>query len=228
MMNFQNVGTCRTGSLYRRLYRAGVVTRLLLQSPLSCSLILRSLRRYGASQKPLELWLLIRLLKGRSLKSVLEIGTRRGGTLYVWCRVAAPDAEIVAVDYHPKNVPTSLVARFQRFKRRGQRLNCLFADSHLPETRRDVAECLAARQLDFLFIDGDHTYAGVRQDFDMYSPFVRRAGLIAFHDIVDNPSRPAYGVPKLWRELRAAHESYQFIDDRDPVPGMGIGVLVKK
>jgi len=40
---------------------------------------------------------------------------------------------------------------------------------------------------DFLFIDGDHTYEGVEGDFEMYSPLVRRGGIIAFHDIVPGP-----------------------------------------
>jgi hypothetical protein len=30
--------------------------------------------------------------------------------------------------------------------------------------------------VDFLFIDGDHTYEGVKKDFEMYSPLVRREG----------------------------------------------------
>jgi predicted O-methyltransferase YrrM len=37
---------------------------------------------------------------------------------------------------------------------------------------------------DFLFIDGDHTYQGVKQDFQMYSPLVKKGGIVAFHDIV--------------------------------------------
>ena len=34
--------------------------------------------------------------------------------------------------------------------------------------------------LDLLFIDGDHSYEGVRQDYKMYSKLVRDGGLIAF------------------------------------------------
>lgn len=35
---------------------------------------------------------------------------------------------------------------------------------------------------DFLFIDGDHTYAAVARDFSDYFPKVREGGLIFFHD----------------------------------------------
>lgn len=39
-----------------------------------------------------------------------------------------------------------------------------------------------SRSIDFLFIDGDHSYDGVRRDWDEWSPHVRGDGLIALHD----------------------------------------------
>jgi 2-keto-3-deoxy-L-rhamnonate aldolase RhmA len=39
-----------------------------------------------------------------------------------------------------------------------------------------VKEVLGGQPLDYLFIDGDHTYEGVRKDFEMYGPLVRAAG----------------------------------------------------
>ena len=36
--------------------------------------------------------------------------------------------------------------------------------------------------IDFLFIDGDHSEAGVRQDWDSWHPFVIQGGVVAFHD----------------------------------------------
>lgn len=41
--------------------------------------------------------------------------------------------------------------------------------------------------MDFLFIDGDHAYEGVKADFEMYSPLVRKGGLVALHDICVHP-----------------------------------------
>lgn len=40
-----------------------------------------------------------------------------------------------------------------------------------------------------LFIDGDHSYEGVKLDFEMWSPFVIDGGLVAFHDY-KNPNYP--------------------------------------
>ena len=47
----------------------------------------------------------------------------------------------------------------------------------------------AARQLeakrgaiDFIFIDGDHSYDACKADIVAWAPFVKRGGVIAFHD----------------------------------------------
>jgi len=37
-------------------------------------------------------------------------------------------------------------------------------------------------KIDFLFIDGDHTYEGVKKDFDLYSTILSDNGLICIHD----------------------------------------------
>lgn len=38
------------------------------------------------------------------------------------------------------------------------------------------------KEIDFLFIDGNHSFAHCKQDFELWIPFVKRGGLIAFHD----------------------------------------------
>jgi hypothetical protein len=48
-----------------------------------------------------------------------------------------------------------------------------------------------------LWIDGDHTYEGVKADFDSWSPFVIPGGLVAFHDSLD----PRLGVHRLIGEI---------------------------
>jgi len=40
----------------------------------------------------------------------------------------------------------------------------------------------AENHIDFLFIDGDHNYEGVKKDWDLFSPLLKKGSLIAFHD----------------------------------------------
>ena len=87
---------------------------------------------------------------------------------------------------------------------------------------------LPGGKFDFLFIDGDHSYEGVRRDFELYSPLAEVGALVAFHDIV--PSIPGgHGdpgdVPAFWGEIKNAQTvEAEFVED----PGWGscgIGVI---
>jgi len=47
----------------------------------------------------------------------------------------------------------------------------------------ELAAEVCLNQLDFLFIDGDHSYEGVKMDFDIWFPKLKSGGIIAMHDI---------------------------------------------
>jgi predicted O-methyltransferase YrrM len=68
--------------------------------------------------------------------------------------------------------------------------------------------------LDLLFLDGDHTFEGVAQDFTMWGPLVRKGGLIAFHDTVLNGTRDEPGIRKFVEELKRTWRwlSIEFFD----------------
>jgi hypothetical protein len=55
--------------------------------------------------------------------------------------------------------------------------------------------------IDYLHIDADHHYDGVRQDWDLYQPLVAPRGIISLHDTVNY--REPCGVPRLVEEIRA-------------------------
>jgi len=46
------------------------------------------------------------------------------------------------------------------------------------------------RQIRFLWIDGDHSYLGVKKDFDLFCPFLEKGAIIAFHDVLHNFDGP--------------------------------------
>lgn len=49
----------------------------------------------------------------------------------------------------------------------------------------DCADHFAYKSLDFLFVDGGHSYATVKRDLDLYLPKVKPNGIIAGHDFED-------------------------------------------
>jgi len=161
-------------------------------------------------------------------KFVLEIGTLFGGTLLVISRLADPGATIISVDlpggkfgagYHWLRTPI-----FRCFPTKGQRLHLLRANSHDLGTQSRVRELLQGQKLDLLFIDGDHTYDGVKEDFDGYKSLVRRGGVIVFHDVVEHPAERGCEVSRLWNEVKQRYPHEEIIEDRNQ-GWAGFGVL---
>lgn len=56
----------------------------------------------------------------------------------------------------------------------------LIADSHAPSVRRALAPW--ENRLDFAFVDGDHSYRGLRQDIFLVTPLLREGAILALHD----------------------------------------------
>jgi predicted O-methyltransferase YrrM len=178
-------------------------------------------------QVPEEMVSLLDDVRTLSPKTVLEIGTFRGGTLYLWTRLAQPDATIVSVDlpggkfgggYSRLRTPI-----YRRFPRERQALHLLRANSHDAKTLETVKGLFGPSSIDFLFIDGDHTYEGVKRDWEMYSPLVRKGGLVAFHDVAGN-----YGetqVKRCWDEMKSDFTYREYM--AHPDGQYGIGVLFK-
>jgi cephalosporin hydroxylase len=161
-------------------------------------------------------------LKTLRPRTMMEIGTANGGTLFMMTRICAPDAMILSLDLpggpFGGGYPEDRVPLYEAFAMPGQTVQLIRADSHHRESLSKVRQLLDRRTLDFLFIDGDHTYEGVRQDFEMYSPLVTPGGFIAFHDIVY-----AEGVQRFWAEVARTHSgAREFIASSEPIFGIGL------
>lgn len=179
-------------------------------------------------QVPEELIRLFEIVSTLQPKNTLEIGTYSGGTLFMTCRVADPEATVISVDLPGGGFgggyvwPRKFV--YRKFTKNNQSLHLLRRDSHDANTRDLVRSLLANRPLDFLFIDGDHTYDGVRADFETYGPLVRSGGIVAFHDIANHPPELKCEVNRFWNEIKLRHRCLEII--KDPLQGWaGIGVL---
>lgn len=159
---------------------------------------------------------------------VVEIGTCHGGTLYLWCQAAHPEATLISIDLPGGEFGGGYRecrgALYHQFKQPAQTLHLLRMDSHAAATAERV-RALAPEPVDFLFIDGDHTYAGVKQDYMLYSAHVRPGGLVALHDIAARPSQPDLEVWKFWQELKAQRPAREVLDQTPTGRTIGIGML---
>lgn len=186
-------------------------------------------KRIRPKQSQMEIGRLFQSVMAQRPRTVLEIGTCHGGTLYLWCQAAHPEGTLVGIDlpegefgggYH-----SSRTRFYAQFAQPGQRLHLLRADSHAPQTADQVRTLTGANPVDFLFIDGDHTYEGVKQDFLNYSPMLAEGGTIAFHDILKREDQPRIEVWKLWLELKRQHECHEWVDTLPGGRPIGIGVI---
>jgi predicted O-methyltransferase YrrM len=180
-------------------------------------------------QNIFEIEALFRAVLELSPKRVLEIGTARGGTLYLWTQAASADATIVSIDL-PGGAfggayPTCRVPFYQSFARPGQHLHLLRTDSHAPETVHQVQSIFGPEPADFAFIDGDHTYEGVKSDFQLYGPLVRTGGIIAFHDIFSRPDSPDIQVDRFWNEIKRSYPTEEIVGPPETGRQIGIGII---
>lgn len=103
----------------------------------------------------------------------LEIGMLWGATHIIWKQLFN---EVFSIE-----INTDMCAAFAGHNDLTNS-HIIYADSQTPLAVNAVRNALNDRQVDFLYIDGDHSYEGVKNDFLNFEPFVRNGGLIGFHD----------------------------------------------
>ncbi len=179
-----------------------------------------------------EIEILFQMLKVRKPRYILEIGTAfTGGTLFLLSRAASRDATIISCDLpfgeFGGGYPVWKIPFFKSFAMEKQKIILVRADSHAAGTFMRIKSILKNNELDVLFIDGDHTYDGVKKDFTMYGPLVKKTGLIVFHDIVPNTSDPRCEVSRFWQEVKGFRDYREIVEDWCQ-GGFGLGLVTLK
>lgn len=224
----------RTGRFARRAARYfRLVWRSITKFGPHATFLAVGAKSHGAAQKLVEFAEFVSFLRPIRPKMVVEIGTLNGGTLWALCRLASSAAELTSIDLpggpFGGGYGEGSVSRLRALARTDQKIHLIRGDSHALETLEQLEAALRGRSIDLLFIDGDHSYEGVKRDFELYSPLVRPGGMIAFHDILPH-SNPACQVDLFWNEIRIGAEHYEFVDRADDARGAwgGIGVIIKE
>jgi len=180
-------------------------------------------------QNQSELAELIALYRDRKPKRTLEVGTYHGGTLYHWLRHAPRGATVVSVDsYTVPGVDNRHL--YQGWVPPHVFLHVIQGDSRDPHTVERAAEY---GPYQWAFIDADHSYEAVKDDWENYGPLVDAGGVVCFHDI----NMEGEGVPRLWWEIRQGHKTAELVGEHEPgeaawglgpdTPWGGIGIVYK-
>jgi cephalosporin hydroxylase len=182
---------------------------------------------FGPHQIKQEILNFLEFARAEQPEYVCEIGTADGGTNFLLSQALPSARFMIGVDLYVKNR-----VQLHYFSRASQQLIFINGSSYAPSTVDKVRRKLAGNHLDLLFIDGDHNYDGVKQDFLNYRQLVRDSGLIVFHDIVPDSltrygiqtNRWVGGVPRFWSKIKLFYPFYEFVEDPEQ-DGLGIGAI---
>tara|TARA_Y100000310_G_C20610080_1_gene777548 strand:- start:892 stop:1509 length:618 start_codon:yes stop_codon:yes gene_type:complete len=166
----------------------------------------------GMAQETEEILQLTDFLLDNKPHNIMEIGSKYGGVFYIFSKIATGKKISLdlpggvhggwALNEHPY-LGNVVEKRNRYFKNGFDNIHTVLANSHDIDTVHKIESILSGEELDFLLIDGDHTYEGVKQDYEMYKHLVKNDGWIGFHDINDTEHHRKINVNvgRFWNEL---------------------------
>jgi hypothetical protein len=88
----------------------------------------------------------------------------------------------------------------------------------------DFAKKYSQKEYEYIYIDGDHSYEGVKIDYSLFWPKLKKGGFMVFHDVVAKGylGKGKFGVGKFWKNL-APKNSIIFTFPIDS----GLGIIQK-
>ncbi len=116
--------------------------------------------------------LLYKYCKKKKDGVLLEIGRKHGGSTVLMAS-ALNNGKIYSIDI---KMHASALDHIKPFK---NKINLITGDSK--QISWDT-------QVDLVFIDGDHSYRGVKNDVTKFTPYVKEGGYVIFHDVVGKKS----------------------------------------
>jgi predicted O-methyltransferase YrrM len=142
------------------------------------------------------------------INNYMEIGVHNGGSMTMLLSGNNKNINIYGIDLfedmydETKHLNKEKFTTYQYFKRdnlsmtktrnnldkvkkhynNNSNIHLLQGNSYFDETETNFKEELNSHELDLLFIDGDHTLDGVKNDYVRYSKYVKKGGYIIFDD----------------------------------------------
>ncbi len=116
-------------------------------------------------------------------KRLVEIGVWHGVTTCRLRKAMHPEGELIGVDPYPKGRLGFSTQRFIAHREVSKIVNGNITWLRLTgvEAAKAYIET-GGEKVDFVFIDGDHSYEGLRGDWESWNDLVLPFGIIALHD----------------------------------------------
>jgi len=156
---------------------------------------------------PAERACLARHASGR--RSLVEIGVMHGATTALLRGAMAPDGVVTGIDRH---LPGKLLVSFERLVAKHELARHPRGEAVLlREWSHDAARHWTA-PIDFLFIDGDHSWAGLERDWQDWTSHLVPGGLVALHDSRPMPGREVYDSVRFTRDVVLHDPRFTVVD----------------
>jgi predicted O-methyltransferase YrrM len=127
----------------------------------------------------------------------VEVGVQFGRSMYTAVTLAPNGVKFFAIDKIDHGANPDSLSRKEFFKKSGIEDKVVFINIPSPEAADGWQP-----KIDMLFLDGDHSYEGVKADVDAWGKFLKTDGFIFFHDA----SHICPDVKKLLYELAESDE----------------------
>jgi predicted O-methyltransferase YrrM len=125
----------------------------------------------------------------RGARRVVELGVYEGSSAVVLVRALDPGAELVLVDPYTADTRWAALPQGAYATAAATRLALARARPRggpsvrwILERSQDVGRSWDGGEVDLVFIDGDHSYQGCREDWEAWQQHVAPGGFAAFHD----------------------------------------------
>jgi hypothetical protein len=131
--------------------------------------------------------------------TALEIGLGHFGSSHFLWRHLFKKTTTIEINHDRVNrFSENLFKYYNKFVLDDGKSSFVIGSSHHPESVKKVYDSVG--MIDFLFIDGDHSYSSALCDWLLYAPLVRKGGMVVFHDSV--LQLKTGGVPDLLDQLK--------------------------
>jgi predicted O-methyltransferase YrrM/ADP-ribose pyrophosphatase YjhB (NUDIX family) len=159
----------------------------------------------GPRNHPVDLQRLMNRLAEWKATTLVEIGVREGGTLFLFAQMAGADALLVTAGTPEEPIQSQRIPFLRAMARPRQRIVCIPQVIDGNQLVDRVKTATENRPIDFLFLHGRRAYEPLAADYRALSKLVREGGLIAWDGISPvapfGPERD--GGHRLWQEVQS-------------------------